>query len=148
MSFPYKRILCPVDLDEFSTQALKEAGALALSSGATLYVFHAILVNPLTSEGAIGGLGAQEFYDSQLQLAQKQIAPMISGLPKELTCHVIVEVGDAASLIIKQTTAIGADLVVMATHGRRGLKHLVLGSVAEKIVRESPVPVLTVRPSA
>ncbi|HUA33515.1 MAG TPA: universal stress protein [Candidatus Binataceae bacterium] len=148
MSFPYKRILCPIDFDEFSAQALKEAAALALSSGATLYVFHAVQINPLTSEGAIGGLGAGELYDSQLQLARTQIHQMMSELPKQLTCQVIVQMGEAGPSIIKQESAVGADIVVMATHGRRGLKHLVLGSVAEKIVRESHVPVLTVRPTA
>lgn len=148
MPFPYKRILCPIDFDEFSAEALKEAAALALSSGATLYVFHAVQVNPLTSEGAIGGLGAGELYDSQLRLARTQIAEMLGELPKQLASEVIVQVGQAGSSIIKQASAVRADLVVMATHGRRGLKHLALGSVAEKIVRESPVPVLTVRLNA
>jgi nucleotide-binding universal stress UspA family protein len=58
----------------------------------------------------------------------------------------VIEVGEPGARIRDAETRFDADLVVMATHGRRGVTHLVLGSVAERIVRESTVPVLTIRP--
>ncbi len=58
----------------------------------------------------------------------------------------VLRIGNPAEEIIKAEHDYGADLVVMATHGRTGVAHLVLGSVAERVVRESTCPVLTIRP--
>jgi nucleotide-binding universal stress UspA family protein len=62
--------------------------------------------------------------------------------------QVDVMMGDPAVEILQAAKRRGADLIVMATHGRKGLRHLVLGSVAEHVVREAPCPVLTVKPKA
>jgi len=56
-----------------------------------------------------------------------------------------VTAGDSADAIVRMATELGADLIVMATHGRTGFQHIVLGSVAEKVVRHAPGPVLTIR---
>ena len=56
MPFPYKRILCPVDFDQFSALALKEAASLALGGGATVHLLHVVQINPSLDEGATGGL--------------------------------------------------------------------------------------------
>jgi nucleotide-binding universal stress UspA family protein len=58
-----------------------------------------------------------------------------------------VEVGDAREVIDNVAEKIGADLIAMGTHGRRGVKRMLLGSVAESVVRSAPCPVLTIRPS-
>jgi universal stress protein A len=71
---------------------------------------------------------------------------MLTAIPPKVNRTVIIEVGEPGERIINAETTVDADLVVIATHGRRGLKHLVLGSIAERIVRESAVPALTVRP--
>jgi nucleotide-binding universal stress UspA family protein len=71
---------------------------------------------------------------------------MLAEIPQKMKRTVIVEVGEPGERILDTERKFDADLVVMATHGRRGIKHLVLGSVAERIVRESSVPVLTIRP--
>ena len=65
-------------------------------------------------------------------------------MPSGVKCELTVVVGLPAESILEAQERLGADLLVMATHGRRGLKRLVLGSVAEKVVRESAIPVLTV----
>jgi nucleotide-binding universal stress UspA family protein len=62
--------------------------------------------------------------------------------------EIFVATGNAAPEILSLTAAQGIDLIVMGTHGRTGLKHFLLGSVAERVVRESPVPVLTIHPKA
>lgn len=145
MPFPYKRILCPVDFDDYSRSALEHAAALAESGQGTLYVLHAVRINPLVAQGLTEGPAAPEMLDSQEQFASTQIEQMLAGLPSQVTPQVMIEVGDPGVCITDAAIKVDADLVVIATHGRRGLMHLVLGSVAEKVVRESPAPVLTVR---
>jgi nucleotide-binding universal stress UspA family protein len=79
-------------------------------------------------------------------LAQMQLL-IDQNLGTEAGCELVVEQGDAARNILEVTADLHPDLIVMATHGRTGLGHFFLGSVAERTVRESPVPVLTVRAS-
>ncbi|HUY18788.1 MAG TPA: universal stress protein [Candidatus Binataceae bacterium] len=147
MPFPYKRILCPVDFDECSAEALREAGALALSNAGTVDVLHVVEINALVNQGALEGLSAGELYQSQLKFARQQVEQMLTAIAPAMKRAVTVEVGEPGDSILDTAAKLGTDLIVMATHGRRGLKHLVLGSVAERIVRESRVPVLTVRPA-
>jgi len=146
MPFPYKRILCPVDFDEFSAAALKEATALASASGATIHVLHVVSTTPPLDEAATGGLAVGEVYEPQMRTAREQLETMLAAMPKDIKLESSIEFGNPAALVLNLQAKLGVDLVVMATHGRKGLKHLVLGSVAETVVRESRVPVLTIRP--
>jgi nucleotide-binding universal stress UspA family protein len=148
LSFPYRKILCPVDFDPNSVDALAHAAALARNSGSTLYLLHVLQINPLTAQGAAQGYAGKDFYDSQVEQARGRLEQYAQSIPAEVRRELAVEIGEPGSLIISAQQRLGADLVVMATHGRRGLKHLVLGSVAERIVRESTAPVLTVRAAA
>jgi nucleotide-binding universal stress UspA family protein len=144
--FPYKEILCPVDFDQNSADALTEAAALALNSEGKLLVFYVLQINPLVYQGAAEGVAPGEMFAAQIEFARQQVEQMLTAVPPEVNRAVIIEIGEPGEQIIDAATRLQADLVVMATHGRKGLKHLVLGSVAERIVRESRVPVLTVRP--
>jgi universal stress protein A len=148
MSIPYKRILCPVDFDECSREALRETGAIAVDPGCTVAVLHAVHINPLVDQGAAEGFSAQEMYETQIEDSRRKIEEMLTVLPAQLKRQVIVEIGEPGDVVLNVQKRINADLIVMATHGRRGLKHLVLGSVTERVVRESPVPVLTIRHSS
>jgi universal stress protein A len=147
MPFPYKRILCPVDFDEFSKAALNEAAALASSCGATIHVLHVVPATPALDEAATGGLAVGEVYEPQMRVAREQLERMLAALPPEVRLESTIEFGSPAAIILNTQLKPGVDLIVMTTHGRRGLTHLVLGSVAETVVRESRVPVLTIRPS-
>ncbi len=147
MPFPYKRILCPVDFDEYSNGALKEATARALSGAGTMHILHVVQINPLFDQGAAEGSNAGEMYEAQIEFARKNVEQKLTAIPPEVKREVIIEIGDPGDSIIDVQAKLGADLVVMATHGRKGFKHLVLGSVAERVVRESRVPVLMVRPA-
>lgn len=147
MAFPYKRILCPTDFDGNAGLALDEAKELALRGGGTVYVLHVIQVNPLATEGYVLG----ELYESQIKEARDKLVEIarhhLSGPDHRIVEHqILVEVGEPGDVILGMAQRLGTDLVVMATHGRRGLTRLVLGSVAERVVRESVSPVLTVRP--
>lgn len=146
MPFPYKHILCPIDFDRYSACALEEAAALALGGEGTLHVLHVLQITPPLDEGATGGLAVGEIYGPQVTIARDQIAQTLATLPPGVNYAAIIEMGEPGSVILNTQAKLGADLIVMATHGRRGLKYLMLGSVAERIVRESQVPVVTVRP--
>ncbi|MBV8135304.1 MAG: universal stress protein [Deltaproteobacteria bacterium] len=148
MPFPYKRILCPVDFDQFSALALREAASLALDSGATVHLLHVVQIPPSLDEGATGGLAVGGNYESRIEVARKELERLLTIIPPEIKREVIIEVGRPGDLILDMQAQLGTDLVVMATHGRKGFSHLVLGSVAERVVRESRAPVLTVRSSS
>jgi nucleotide-binding universal stress UspA family protein len=141
MSFPYKRILCPIDFDDNATTAIKEAGALARLLKAAVCVLHVIWINPLATEGYV----LAELEESQSNAARAKMAEMTNRELAGVDYEINVIIGDPAEIVLATEKDLNADLIVMATHGRHGLTKLVLGSVAEKIVRDSTIPVLTIR---
>lgn len=142
MPFPYKRILCPVDFDENSLHAVEQASALARGGMGRLCLLHVIQINPLATEGFVLG----ELYDSQEKYAREKLDQITQDRLAGVECEILIERGNPADVILAMENTVAPDLVVMATHGRRGFTRLVMGSVAEKVVRESITPVLTVRP--
>jgi universal stress protein A len=144
MSFPYKRILCPVDFDGNSGAAVKEAAALARLLDATVLLLHVVQINPLATEGYV----LAELQESQSNAARVKVAEIAGRDLVGVKHEIDIEIGDPAETLLAMEKKLNADVVVMATHGRRGVTRLVLGSVAEKIVRESTVPVLTLRSHA
>jgi nucleotide-binding universal stress UspA family protein len=146
MPFPYKKILCPIDLDENSIDALKEAAALARVANSPVHLLHVVQINPLAAQGAFEGLSGGEMYQTQVEFARQRLKEIAQAHLTNVPYEITIEIGMPTGTILEQIDKTRADLVVMATHGRRGVKHLILGSVAEMVVRESPVPVLTIRP--
>jgi len=141
MAFPYRKILCPVDFDDNSMSALEMAAEIARQSDGTVYVFHVVpMIIPPT------GLPVYvDLYKGQEEAAQQKLQEIgrkrLSGVKFELSTHL----GEPAGAILKTAKKIGADLIVMATHGRRGFSRFFIGSVAEIVLREAPCPVLTTR---
>ncbi len=143
MSFPYKRILCAVDFDDHAAVAIKEAAALARAGDGVVILFHVIWITPLAAEGyVLGELQKSQMEDASLKLEELG-RQALGGAKYEL----VIELGDPGDGIVAACRRHTADLLVMATHGRRGVSHLVLGSVAERVVRLSPIPTLTIRPA-
>ncbi len=141
----FKHILLPTDFEPSSSSALELGVGLAQTFGAKLTLLHVweIPIYPymefmLNSE-LIAGVEARALGRLRTALASVQRA-----LP---TADSKLKTGQPWSGILDAIGETQADLVVMGTHGRRGVSHVVLGSVAEKIVRLSPVPVLTVGPA-
>lgn len=136
----FKTILCPIDLGPNTEATLATAQRLAEDSAAKLILFHVV---PLPLE-VVG----QPLLVEPLSFAQDEARARIELLAKRLGLKVLYEVvvviGDPAREIVRAIGEHDANLVVMATHGRTGLSHLFLGSVAARVVRDSPVPVLTV----
>ncbi len=141
MAFPYKTILCPLDFDENSLAALDQAVEIARHFGSSLILLHVL---PLVlSLGEVPPPAA--LYEDQEKAAQAKLADIakqkLAGLKYEL--HVYI--GDVIASILNAQSKHQSDLLVMATHGRRGLARMFLGSTAEAVVRKASCPVLTIR---
>jgi universal stress protein A len=136
----FRKILCPVDFDAASLQALKLASELAKESGATLHLLH-IVVLPPAPEVALPFGRMEEAARGRLEKLIRQHTD------RGTHCEVRVMMGDAAAEVLLAAKRTRADLIVMATHGRTGLRRLMLGSVAERVVREAPCPVLSLSPA-
>ncbi|HJU29002.1 MAG TPA: universal stress protein [Candidatus Binataceae bacterium] len=141
MAFPFRKILCPIDFDDNSLEAVDTAGNLARQNDATLFVLH---ITPIVLPPT-GMPMYVDIYKSQEETAARKLRQIARSHLTGLKYELLTLVGDPASGILKTEKAIGADLVVMGTHGRRGVSRFFLGSVAEYVVRESTCPVLTVR---
>jgi len=144
----FTRILSPVDFSESSTRSLAHAVALARWYQAQLTVLHVVpTFEPMPIRGDLG----QPVHITTPLTREAVVAEMrrhldvVGVLPDAM---LIAQAGDASSTIVEQATTERADLIVMGTHGRRGFKRLLLGSVTETVLREAPCPVLTVPPHA
>jgi nucleotide-binding universal stress UspA family protein len=141
MGFPFRTILCPIDFDENSMAALDTAVDLARQNDGTVLVLHVVpmIIAPTGMPVYV------DLYKGQDEVARtklKEIAhKRLGGIKYELLTHV----GEPAGTILNAEKRTKADLIVMATHGRRGFSRFFLGSIAELVLRESTCPVLTVR---
>ncbi len=141
MAGPFKRILCPIDFDANSLAALDYGAGLAQGSDATIYLLHVVRAPAEPSEVPVEPPIPEWKQDAQARLEDAARAHLDGKVHYEL----IAKRGDPAPTIIETERELNPDVVVMATHGRTGLGHLLIGSVTERVVRESPHPVLTVR---
>lgn len=159
MGLDFKRILCPVDLSGFSLAALKLAVNVADASGATLDILHVIFDDIYLTEITQTDPALIDAYaiepqrraeivqatEERLEVFLKQFCQDAVQHFGEVRYH--VRRGDPSEVILETAEDLMTDLVVLATHGRTGIKRLVIGSVAEKTVRHAPCAVLTVRPT-
>lgn len=144
MIHPFKTLLVATDFSEPAGRAVERALDVARRYGASLHLVH-VWEAPLIVGGAIAGT---EFDWMTLleQAARTQLDAVVEGLRAE-GVHVTSSLrsGAAWDRIVTLAGEVEADLVVVGTHGRTGLRRAVMGSVAERVVRHSPVAVLTVR---
>jgi nucleotide-binding universal stress UspA family protein len=145
-----ERIVCPVDFSDYSTKAYDYAYSLARHYGAKLIVEH--VVQPLTVAYPYYGFPestAYDVYGSIASDAEQRLKELVharswDGLQPEW----VVQKGLAADAILGFAETQSASLIVMGTHGRRGLDRVTMGSVAERVLRKSQCPVLVVRKPA
>ena len=140
-----KRILCPVDFSETSEHALRYGIDLASRLGADVHLLHAYqLPTYALPDGAL--LARPDFVNELTTELQKQLDALIHRYAgHDVPLEGKITEGLAFQEINRVAEEDGADMIVMGTHGRTGMKHLLLGSVAERVVRTATVPVLTVR---
>lgn len=142
-----KRVLVPTDFSETSEAALKYGVALAGAFGATLHVLH-IVDEPLHRSwgGYVPVASFQAAIEHLEGEARRRIEELVSKEDVATGRTVPATMwGDARDQILKYAVEHRIDLIVCGTHGRRGLDHLMMGSVTENIVRSAPCPVLTVQ---
>ncbi len=140
------RVLVPLDLGASSARTLAYAKTIAERFGAALVLMH-VVPNPYT-------LAASELYfppppqflDELERSARGALDSLLSESDRaRFRAETVVKVGDPLCEIVEYANARPVDLIVMGTHGRSGVAHLVLGSVAERVVRTATCPVLTLR---
>lgn len=133
------RILCPIDFSEFSLRALDHAASLARSCNAQLTVLHVFQNAPVMDVPPM-----QMTDEDRKQLVEK-MTHFTSHLPPELRVELrIEEAPDVHQEILAQAARMNADLLVVGTHGRSGFERLLLGSIAEKLLRKAPCPLMVV----
>jgi nucleotide-binding universal stress UspA family protein len=157
--FSLKTILVPTDFSRGSQTALEHATALAKMAQAEIVVLHVIETLAYTMKESLHLVDAATMVKSMTEspqlldvyaLAQRAVEPALDRVVKDLQKdHVsasgCILQGTAYDQIVAKAKEADADLIVMGTHGRRGVNHLFMGSVAERVVRAAPCPVLTVR---
>lgn len=149
----FKSILLTSDLSENADAAAPYALELAHRFGGSISLVHifedaAFYAAAAASEGMM--VDPSEWITSSLRDREKKLAAIAKKLAEQggVAVTPVLRQGHAATEIVKAAKELNSDCVVIATHGRTGLSHLVFGSVAERVVRLSPCPVLSVRPSS
>lgn len=137
-----KHIIVPVDFSESSRAALDLATSIARGTGATLHILHVkehLVAYDLSREYA----NVSVFPDvDEIKAVLERVVPVDPDVPYR---HWLFESEDVADEIVHLADELGADLIALGTHGRSGLCHLVMGSVAESVMRQARCPVLTIK---
>ncbi len=144
--FPVKRILCPTDLSEPSYTGVSAAVAIAENQAAELILIHVVIPVYHGSSTLLPlGFDAKEYYEEMKEIARNNLEEHIKRqIPKEVNVRILIKEGNASDEIIKASEKEEADLIVIATHGWTGWRRFMFGSVAEKVVRLSTRPVVTI----
>lgn len=141
-----KKILCPIDFLQHSGMVADYAAMVAKSFGAEVEVLYASFVLSLVHEDFTMSVQAGEVEDSMYKSSEQKMNEFINKYFAGVKATGIVKRGDPSDEILVRAKQGDIDLIIMGTHGRKGFDLLLFGSVAEKVVRMSSVPVLTVRP--
>jgi universal stress protein A len=144
MAFPYRKILCPIDFDDNSLRVLDKAIESARHFGAAVVLVHAV---PLVVQFGDVPIPV-DLYEQQEKAARARLGEIAGQKLGGVEHESVVYTGDVVGSILHAIEKFQPDLLVMATHGRSGLAHFFLGSVAEAVVRKARCPVLTIRSGA
>ena len=142
MRIQFQNILCATDFSDYSNRILPHALALAREFQARLYVCHVIELHSAALFGEVH-FNSAEIQSANMELAHEQLQRLMA--KENLAWEPLVTVGSAPDEIARLAHEKGIDLVISGTHGRSGLKRLILGSVTERLMRILPCPLLVVR---
>jgi nucleotide-binding universal stress UspA family protein len=142
-----RSILAPTDFSAHSEKAVRYGCGLAERLGSELHLVHVLSeILPAGPDPLLMPVMPPEYYTENEARAKETLGRLLNpswGSPRSLVTA--VRWGSPVETIVSYADDHGVDLIVIATHGRTGLSHVLLGSVAERIVREAPCPVLTIR---
>ncbi len=141
-----RRILVPTDFSRDASLALRWAAALAASLKAKVSVLHVVDITPVTVAVSQHDLTSTRVLDDVLRRLRTDAETHVAAIAKRYpSSRTVIREGNPRAMILDAAKRERAGLIVMGTHGRTGLARVLFGSVAEHVVRHSPVPVLTVR---
>jgi nucleotide-binding universal stress UspA family protein len=141
----WKKICCAVDLSECTPLLVRHAGELAAWLGADLVLLHVLAPVPPTALDMVTAEDGRELdtvVQHELRVWADEARTAVTGAVTTVVVH-----GSPAGEVLRFAEASGVDAIVVGTHGRRGIERLVLGSVAEQVVRRSRCPVVVIRTS-
>lgn len=140
------RLLVPVDFSDCSLRALDYALALAEQFGSKIILLHIVEPAVYPENYLVASPALDETNQNLLESARERLLALSQKrIGHRVPAETLARMGRAHSEIPDTAKALGADLIILGTHGYTGLKHVLLGSTAERVVRHAPCPVLTVR---
>lgn len=142
----FRQIIVPTDFSELSLRGLDYAVDIAEKYAAKIKIVY--VIEPLLQAADVTWttVDFEQLNQAHHESAEKQMATLVSErVPKTVTATTEILFGKPFVEILKVAKAENADLIVMATHGRGAISHILMGSTAEKVVRKAPCPVLTVK---
>lgn len=141
----FQRILCATDFSETAEAAWAAARELARTHHSELILVHVFTELPVYPDVAV--LELQRLWEEQRAWVERTLAERVTAATaRGLAARWVLKTGMAPESIVEAAGEVHADLIVIGTHGRTGLTRLVIGSVAERVVRLAPCPVLTLKP--
>jgi len=141
MAFPFRRILNPVAFDDNSMVAMDVAAEFARQNDGIVFLLYVV---PM-SDPPVGGPAYVELYKEQAKIDHAKLQTLAEKRLRGVKYEVLTETGDPPAVILKCARELVADVVVMATHGRKGFAHVFLGSTVEAVLRAAACPVLAIR---
>jgi nucleotide-binding universal stress UspA family protein len=145
MTIDIRRILVPLDFSEHAAPVLEWALHLAGEHDATLLLLHAYHL-PVEFQQLEGAYLPQDFWNNVKEEAQQNLEEFAKQVREQgVAVEILVREGYPATVIEEEAVRQEADLIVIGTRGLSGLKHMLLGSIAERVVQKAPCPVLTVK---
>jgi len=141
-----KKILVPIDFSDYSKSALKYAVNLSKNFNAEMiliYVVEPVIYPPDFSMGQIAIPSVNTEWDERAKQELDKLAK--AEIPSGVAVRTLIKTGKPFIEIIETAGELDIDLIIIATHGRTGVEHILFGSTAEKVVRKAPCPVLTLR---
>ena len=145
MEIDIKRILVPLDFSEHAGAILDWATHLAEEHGSRILLLHVYHL-PVEFQQLEGAYLPADFWSNVKHEAEQQLGRFAEQVrARGIEVDAYVREGYPATVIVEEAAGLDADLIVIGTHGHTGLKHLLLGSIAERVVQKAPCPVLTVK---
>jgi universal stress protein A len=138
-----KSILCPMDFSDASNNAYRYACEFARSMGSKIQLLHVVEPRPIAADMSLAYIPVEE---DLVKAAQDDLVPVLEEARKNgLDVQADVMIGVPVDVILQQISDLDASLLIMGSHGKSGLSRLLMGSVAEGVVRKANVPVLIVK---
>lgn len=142
-----KKILVPQDFSEYSLHALKYAVTFAELFNSELIILH--IVEPIVypADFSFGQVSIPAMEEEIRKHSEEQLNELVTKeIPKNIKATAIIRIGKPFIEIVEVAKSESAGLIIISSHGRTGMDHVLFGSTADKVVRKAPCPVLTIRP--